>query len=172
MPDTVRAGLGQMARVAGDRELARLAQVFGEKTVYELRHISERMRKCAEDLRGAIQRARLDALLCPPFATPALLSGSGGELLVGASFAMIWNAAGFSAGVVPVTRVHAGETIRDGGRGRLVRTARRIDEESKGLPVGAQVVAPPWRDRTVLALLAAIEKNVEADVDYPRTPVG
>jgi fatty acid amide hydrolase len=172
MPHTVRAGLGQMARVAGDRELARLSHVFGEKSVYELRRLTLRMHAAAEELRAAIQRARLDALLCPPFATPALLSGSGGELLVGASFAMVWNAAGFCGGVVPVTRVHAGETVREGGRGRLIKTARRIDEESKGLPVGAQIVAPPWRDRTVLALLAAIEKNVEADVDYPRTPVG
>jgi fatty acid amide hydrolase len=171
MPRAMRTGLASVGKLTGDRELARLVASVGEKSGTRLIEIVTRLATLRDDVLAEMQAQNLDALLCPAYATPAVPHGASGELLLAASYSLVFNALGFPAGVVPVTRVHATEARRTDASGRLGRLARRIDEQSAGLPVGVQVAAPPWHDEEVLALLVAIEKNVEGDVDFPRTPV-
>lgn len=171
MPRAMRTGLASVGKLTGDRALGRLIASVGEKSGVRVVAIAERLSTLRESVFRAMAAERLDALLCPAYATPAVPHGTSGELLLGASYSAVFNALGFPAGVVPVTRVHVTEARRTDARGRLGRLARRIDEQSAGLPVGVQVAAPPWHDEEVLALLSAIEKNVEGDVDFPRTPV-
>ncbi len=170
MPGAMRKALAQVSRLTGDRALSRLLSAVGEKDVYRLNGIAVRLRELSRELVTALANAELDALLCPPYAVPAVPHGMSGELLMAASYSAVFNAAGFPAGVVPVTRVRASEARRVDAKGRLGRIARRIDEQSAGLPVGVQVVAPPWHDETVLTLMTSIERNVAADVDFPATP--
>lgn len=171
VPRPVRAGLEKVAQLSGDKEMARLIACIGETSVGEYQALGERLAALRVAMLDAWQSAGVDAVLTPPFATPAVPHGLSADFLVAASYSMPWNAVGFVAGVVPVTRVHGAEARRDRAKGQLGRLARRIDEQSAGLPVGVQLVAPPWRERTALALMKAIETNVCADVDYPRTPV-
>jgi fatty acid amide hydrolase len=171
MRHALRSGLGKVSRVTGDRELARLIDVLEEKSGGEIMAIRSRIAEIGAEIGAALDEARLDALLCPPFATPAIPHGTGAEIVLAGGHAAVWNALGYPAGVVPVTRVHGAEARRDTARGRLGRLLRRVDEQSAGLPVGVQVVARPWQDRTVVALLQAIADNVKSDVDFPRTPV-
>jgi fatty acid amide hydrolase len=115
--------------------------------------------------------ARVDALLCPPFATPALPHGLSKNFALAGSFSMTWNVMQFPAGVVPVTRVRDDETSRATSRDRMERQAAEVDRASAGLPVGVQVVARPWAEATVLALMRAIEEAVTSSPDFPSTPV-
>lgn len=170
-PRAVRAGLERIAKLSGDGETARLIGGVGEKTATELRALEGRLDAIRRTMLETWQKAGLAALLCPPYATPAVPHGGSADLLIASSYSLPWTALGLPAGVVPVTRVHGAEARRDHARGRIGRLARRVDEQSAGLPVGVQLVAPPWRDRTLLALMEAVERNVRADVDYPRTPV-
>jgi fatty acid amide hydrolase len=171
VPRAVRSGLEKMARLAGDPETARVIAAIDEKSGAEYRALGERIDALGRVLLGDWRSAGLAAILCPPYATPAVPHGQSADFAIAASYSLPWAAAGLPAGVVPVTRVHGAEARRDRVKGQLGRLARRIDEQSAGLPVGVQLVAPPWRERTLLSLMAAIERNVSGDVDYPRTPV-
>jgi fatty acid amide hydrolase len=84
---------------------------------------------------------------------------------------MYYNFVNFPAGVVPVSRVLPGETARPAPKDRFERKAARVEEGSEGLPLGVQVVAPPWREERVLALMVAIEDQVRGEPGFPATPV-
>jgi fatty acid amide hydrolase len=52
------------------------------------------------------------------------------------------------------------------------RTARKVDQDSAGLPIGVQVAARPNREDLILAVMAAVESGLSGSVDYPRAPTG
>ena len=80
---------------------------------------------------------------------------------------------GYPAGVFPVTRVRDHEaTGRASGRDKMGRAARAAEVGSAGLPIGAQVVARPWREHVVLAAMAAIEAEASTGPEFPRCPTG
>jgi fatty acid amide hydrolase len=172
LPGAVRRTMARVARLSGDSDLGRLMAALDEKSASELEAAVRRIDEHGERLLASLRVSEVDAILCPAFATPAPPHGGSADLFLGCSYSMVWNGVGFAAGVVPVTRVHASEARRERARGRTGRAARRVDEQSAGLPVGVQVAVPPWHDRTLLAVLEAIEKNVRSDVDFPRTPSG
>ncbi|MEM7800158.1 MAG: amidase [Chloroflexota bacterium] len=76
-----------------------------------------------------------DYLVCPPQAFPALKNGELSDKFPGTSYTMSFNLTGWPAGVV------------------------RAGTSPEGLPLGIQVVAPPWREDIVLAVMAQIEKG-------------
>jgi len=172
LPGAVRRTMARVARLSGDADLGRLMTALDQKTPGELGEATERIGAHAQRLLASLRSAEIDAVVCPAFATPAPPHGGSADLFLGCSYSLVWSGVGFAAGVVPVTRVHASEARRDRARGRTGRAARRVDEQSAGLPVGVQVVVPPWHDRTLLAVMQAIETNVQSDVDFPRTPTG
>jgi fatty acid amide hydrolase len=118
-----------------------------------------------------MDRLGVEGLLCPPLATPALPHGGSKNFPLASSYSMVFNATQMPAGVVPVTRVRVGETVRRKSRDSIERHAAQVDARSLGLPVGVQVVARPWKDHVALAVMAAIESEVSNDVDFPGTPV-
>ena len=93
------------------------------------------------------------------------------DLPVAGAYSLLAPVLGFPAGVVPVTRVRAGEeTDRPQTRDRVERTARRAEQGSAGLPVGVQLIARPWQEHVALAAMAAVERAARAEPDYPHTP--
>jgi fatty acid amide hydrolase len=81
------------------------------------------------------------------------------------------NVSGFPAGVVPVTRVRAGEeSDRAASRDIVDQVARETERGSAGLPIAVQVIARPWRDHVALAAMAAIEAAARTQSDYPARP--
>ena len=78
---------------------------------------------------------------------------------------------GFPAGVVPVTRVRAGEeSERKVTRDVVERVARDSERGSAGLPIAVQVIARPWRDHVALAAMMTIEAAARKQPDYPTRP--
>jgi fatty acid amide hydrolase len=110
----------------------------------------------------ALDAQHLDALLCPPYALTAPTHDSSGALNVtnAGSYAILYTLLGFPAGVAPVTRVRRGEeSKRSVGNDSIERAAHAVEMNSAGLPVGVQVVARPWREDIVLALMEALEEQ-------------
>lgn len=118
-----------------------------------------------------LDEGNFDAVLCPPFALPALTHGTSQHLLPAASYAMVYNVIGAPAGVVSTTKVRPSEECdRKVTKDIADITARAVEEGSAGLPVGVQVVARHWREDIVLAVMAALEDHFQSMPDYPTRP--
>ena len=167
LPGAVRAGL---AAVINDELPARTLRALGRKPVEEFWRLTGEIRAWRFEVLKAMDAARVDVFVCPPFATPALPHLGAKQFVLAASASMLWNIAQLPAGVVPVSRVRPEEAKRDDARGLLGKLAAAVDAQSAGLPVGAQVVGRPWEDEKVLSVMAALEAAVEGDDGFPRCP--
>jgi fatty acid amide hydrolase len=171
VPSPVRKVASRLARALGQGGLALLLDATGAKTVDGLWQITLALREHRAKVLDAMAEQGVDALVGPAYATPALPHGGSRGFTLASSYAMLFNAHQFPAGVVPVTRVRPKETKRPRARESLARRAAAVDAESEGLPAGVQVAAPPWRDGLVLALMKAVESEVARDEGFPATPV-
>lgn len=113
----------------------------------------------------------VDLVLLPAYGVPAVRHGASANMPVAGSYSLLAPVLGYPAGVVPLTRVRAGE---ESGRKKssdvVQKTACEADRGSAGLPVGVQVIGRPWRDDVVLAAMRAIEQAARQQPDYPVTP--
>jgi fatty acid amide hydrolase len=102
-----------------------------------------------------------DVLVSPASALPAFRHGAAEELVLAGAYTCLFNVLGWPGGVVPVTRVQAGEeSDRPPSRDKMDQAARATEEGSTGLPIGVHVAARPWREDLVLAAMQAIETCV------------
>jgi fatty acid amide hydrolase len=121
---------------------------------------------------AAMDAQKLDAIVCPPHAVPAMLHGATRLLYDTPSYLMRFNVLGMPAGSVAATRVRSGEeTDRPRNLDVIDREARRTEDGSAGLPVGVQVAARHWREDVVLAVMAALEQEFSKRPDYPTRPL-
>jgi fatty acid amide hydrolase len=170
LPAAGRRALARVASVAGEKRLARMLDVLGRKQVEDFWRVVSSLRAHRARFVAEMDRAGLDVLVCPPYATPALPHGMAKNFTLGASYAMLFNALQLPAGVVPVTRVRAGEAKRERASDTIEKHAAKVDAKSAGLPVGVQVVARPWAEATVLAVMQAVEEAARQSSEFPRTP--
>lgn len=112
VPRAVRQGAARVARLAGEPRLAAFLEAVGEKTVAEVWALTARLRRARTDLLAQMASQGVDLVLCPAHATPALPHGHSRDFALAGSHSMLWNVHQFPAGVVPVTRVRATETVR------------------------------------------------------------
>jgi fatty acid amide hydrolase len=120
---------------------------------------------------AAMDEKKLDAIVCPPHAVPAMRHGGTRLLYDTPSYLMRFNVLGMPAGSVAATRVRAGEeTDRLRTRDVVDREAIKTEDGSAGLPVGVQVAARHWREDVVLAVMAALEAEFSTRPDYPSRP--
>jgi fatty acid amide hydrolase len=102
--------------------------------------------------------AGCDAVVCPVSAVPALRHGTAAQLVLAAAPCLLANLLDLAAGTVPVTEVHDDEERRPFSRDPVLGAAAECDRDSRGLPVGVQIVAAPGRgEATVLDLMERIE---------------
>lgn len=116
--------------------------------------------------------AKYDALILPGYALPATPHRAALDLIPAAADILLMNLLGVPSGVVPVTRVRTDEqSDRPLSRELAATTARKVEQNSAGLPIGVQVVSHFWREDIVLAVMQAIETGCRASDDFPTTPV-
>jgi fatty acid amide hydrolase len=171
IPDRVRRALAVAARLGLQRNVALMLESMGRKSVGDLWRLTDELRSYRARLLEEMDRAGVDLLLCPPFATPAMLHGGSKNFTLASSYSILFNATQMPAGVVPVTRVREEETERGRDADLLERQAGRVDARSTGLPVGVQIAGRPWRDNEVVAAMLAVETEVSRDEGFPRTPL-
>jgi fatty acid amide hydrolase len=179
-------GLLQMAKIPlrlRPAAVAAVSRLYGPRMAASARTIrplsAEQLWKLQEDraiyrarFLAAMDAGRYDAILCPPYATPAVRHGATYYLLTPAgSYNMVYNLLGMPAGVVPVSRVQPGEeSDRPKTRDAVDKAARETERGSAGLPVAVQVVTRHWREDVALALMASLEASLRGRADYPLTP--
>jgi len=113
--------------------------------------------------------AGVDVLIDPGFIHPAAPHGkpvTGGNLFLG-----LWAAFNAASGVVPVTQVQEDEqSFVDSYKDYITLGVNRAYTNGKGLPVGVQITAKPYRDELCLAGMKVIEtalKEQGAGIKFP-----
>ena len=171
LPSPVRSLMAAIFDARGDKRMARLLRSLGQKPVSELWALTNQRTLLRRAELDAWQAQQLDLVLCPPHTMPAMPIGTSGDLTMTLSYAFRYVMLNFPAGVAPVTRVLEGETERAHPADTVEKRCAEAERHSDGMPVGVQVIAPPYREERVLAAMAAIEDVVSQDALYPRTPI-
>ena len=167
----LRPPMAWLLRLAGQDRAADGVLSMGKLSADAYRRkIAERATYCAEFV-DALNRDRIDAILCPPHAVPAPTHGSGAYLGLLAAYSALYNLLGMPAGVVAATRVRPGEeTDRAVGRDKAEQVAHEVEQGSRGLPIGVQVAARYWREDIALRVMQTLEDHFRRQADYPLTP--
>ena len=171
MPRQARLGVARAMRLMGDSRVPQLLEAMGEKRVRDLWEMSARRTTLRREELAEWDRKRIDALLCPSYATPAAPQGMSHDFTIGFVDLARYNLLDMPAGVVPVTRVRPDEVHRSGVRDRLDKRAAQIEAESAGLPIGVQLVGRPWQEDRLLALMRLLEGRAREGEAFPKTPL-
>lgn len=173
-----RSQLGVIERLlslAGERSLVAIVRNYGYRDTYhywKLVEALEAYKALFAASMDATEGGPLDLIVCPPCGLPALPHGRSRDVVTAGMYAPLYNVLGYPTGVVPFTRVHAGEEVgRKPSRDRVERGAYETEVGSAGLPVGVQIVARPWHEHVALAAMSALEPIARERDDFPRTPV-
>lgn len=159
LPAPVRNGARRLLAAAGQPRLAGFLRHFGYTHVSQHWELVQAQMDFAQHFEAALDSAAFDVILCPPCALPAYTHGAGLDLGLAGGYALLYNLLGYPAGVVPFTRVRAGEEVgRRRSRDRVERRAHEVETGSAGLPVGVQVVARRWREHVALAVMRRLEE--------------
>jgi fatty acid amide hydrolase len=104
---------------------------------------------------------KIDAVVCPVSALPALQHGTAGRLVLAAFPCLFASLMDLPAASLPVSRVRPGEAEhRLTSRDPLIRAASATDAASQGLPVGVQIVAVDGREETLIQVMTKLEHAV------------
>jgi fatty acid amide hydrolase len=169
------AAMGGLLRLLGQDGLAAGIRSFGHRDTWHYWQLVEAQMDYQRRFAEALDRdtgGPFDLILCPVASLPAWPHGAARDLILGGAYTVLYNVLGYPAGVVPVTRVRAGE---EGGRApsrdMVEQAAYKAEQGSAGLPIGVQVVARPWREHVALAAMQAIEDAVGSHEDFPALPL-
>jgi fatty acid amide hydrolase len=167
--------LRSLLRALGQNGIAYNLGAFGPPTAARYFSLVQEQLRYQREFSDALNTAPggpFDLILAPVSSLPAFTHGATRDLLTAGAYAPLYNLLGYPAGVVPVTRVRAGEESRRAASSDVLqKLARKIEAGSAGLPVAVQVIARPWQEHVALAAMAAIEKCLATMPDYPQTPV-
>jgi fatty acid amide hydrolase len=165
--------LAIVLRSTGQRTLLRNIAALGNTRTVDYWRLCDRLLRYRLDFAAAMAAAPgggLDCILGPACALPAFPHGASTELGTAGVNTLLYNLLGYPAGVVPVTRVCAGEeTERPPSRDIVERMARNCELDSTGLPVGVQIAAAPWQEHVALAAMRAVEVAARRSEGFPHS---
>jgi fatty acid amide hydrolase len=171
VPSPVRPFVATLARALGQDGLAHVAANIGGRSAADYWRLVTEADRYRRRFAALMRDQRLDAVISPPHALPALTHGASFDVSMGGAYALLFNLLGYPAGVVSTTSVHPGEeTDRSASRDRAEKMATHVESGSTGLPIGVQVASRPWREDIVLAVMRQIENSVRNEADYPCRP--
>ena len=168
LPGSLRALAGRLLHAVGQHTLGEFLGHFGYVRTGDHWALVEQQSDYRQRFADALDRDRIDVILCPPCALPAYRHGASRDLGLAGGYGLLWNLLGYPAGIVPWTRVGADEeSSRPESRDRVEKAARRTELGSAGLPVAVQVAARPWREHQALAVMAVLEEAARKRPDFP-----
>jgi fatty acid amide hydrolase len=172
LPRPVVATAAGALKLVGQRSQAEIARNFGYKDTLRYWRLVEAQIAYQRRFARALDEdpgGPFDLIICPASALPAIHHGGSADLVTGGAYATLYNVLGYPTGIVPVSAVRPDEEQpRKRAADAALRAARRAEEGSAGLPLGAQVVARPWREHVALAAMRIIEETVAARGGLPQ----
>ena len=175
LPRSLLRGLRKLLAMAGQRGLASNLDMFGGSHVRDYWALIEAQLDYQRAFAAALDACPggpIDAIVAPVSSLPAFTHGATRDLLTAGGYATLYNVLGYPAGVVPVTRVRAGEeSDRPSSSDFIAKLARKVEQGSTGLPIGVQVIARPWQEHIAFAVMQAIHRAAARQTDFPATPI-
>jgi fatty acid amide hydrolase len=172
LPAPARRAASALLKALGEPRLSRLLAEVGQKPGKQLWELAEARTAMARAELDAWNDAEVDLVVCPAHSVPAMPHHTSGDFVLGLGYLFRYSMFNFPAGTVPVTRVRPEETGQLSPTDRVEKRQAQIDTGSVGLPIGAQIVARPYREDLVLAAMAVVEAAAQAgQPDYPFTPI-
>ena len=157
MPGWLRPIMSRLLALQGQAHLSFMMRCMGRRPAAAYMDLVDGRANYRLAWLQVMADADVDAILCPPYALPALTHGSSVDLFAASSYTIPFNVTGLPAGVVPITTVQPGEeSDRAVSRDKTDILAQAVERGSAGLPVGVQVVARHWREDIVLSVMAAL----------------
>lgn len=171
LPKSMRRVADQALQWAGESQLALALRSGGRKSVAETWALTARRNELTQKIAAVWAAQKLDAVITPASASPAIPIGLEGDASLIFSYYGRYNLLRMPAGVVPITKVQRDETEIDLGPQRTLKRIEEAAKRSAGLPVAVQVAGPRWQDWTVLRVMSYLERRARDDHSYPQTPV-
>lgn len=172
LPRAARQALALVLERTGEARIGRLLKGIGQKPVDAWWQMSARRTALRLAEFDAWRTAGIDALICPAHVVPAMPHRESGEFIAAMAYCFRYAFLNFPAGIAPMTTVTPADVDQTpAGRDKIEKQIARFMQGAEGLPVGVQVVSPPWREDVNLAVLAALEAARAGADDMPRTPV-
>jgi fatty acid amide hydrolase len=132
--------------------------------------LAERRTALCREFLSAMDKAQIDAILCPVFHLPALHHRINPFINEGLGYTSVYNFLGMPAGVVAATRVTGEESDRKRSFNLVERAAKNVEKGSAGLPMGVQVVARHSCDGIALEIMSLLEEYFRSQPEYPSKP--
>lgn len=136
----------------------------------ELRLTFERLAVYREKFVAQWLDAKLDCVICPVLATPALPVDVPPKMFYGGwSYCALYNALDFPSGVLPVINVDSEDErmlAHYKSTDLISRTVKEGAQGSVGLPVGVQVVGLPYREEICLRVMKELEAALKPEKTF------
>lgn len=168
MPNWLRPLIGAFLRATGRELEAHLLASAVSRSADGFWQLSHEVAKFRDQFIARMQAEKIDAILCPPHALPAMPHEAAIDLIPAASYSFLMNLLALPSGTTPITVVRSDEESgRTPSKDRVLKAAAQVDVGSAGLPVGVQVAGRYWREDVVLAVMKALENAVTNPQDTP-----
>lgn len=161
LPRLARTALQFVLKHKGLPELSALVGATHPKSAYEFKQFAHNVKQYRMEYVKAWNDAGIDVLICPAGAVPAHPHDHSQKLTFAYTYFQTFNLLLFPAGTVPVTKVKPEEqTYNQSTNPHINALAQPTMENSAGLPVSVQVVAPPYEDELCLHVMRQIESEI------------
>jgi fatty acid amide hydrolase len=160
LPSFIVSLLSGIMKCTGEQRLNLLMNACKPKSTYEYYKYVSELQSLKHQFIDQWNQSQLDCIICPASALPALQHSASKDLTASVSYTFLYNAIPLPAGVIPMTHVREDEqSYTCSHNDRLTQFARRVCEQSAGLPIGVQIVTKPWEDELCLNIMKLIEQN-------------
>ncbi|OWF40686.1 Fatty-acid amide hydrolase 1 [Mizuhopecten yessoensis] len=108
---------------------------------------------------------KLDVLICPGFAFPAVRSGNVFNVMGGVTYTVLFNLLNYPTGSMPVTKVTCEDEANMAdypSKTAYEKAMKKDNVGSTGLPVNIQCAAQPYQEELVLRVMAELEQGLKA----------
>jgi len=126
------------------------------KTVQETWNLQYLRRLYRKALLESFRAQNVECLITPVHVAPAILHGTSQRILALVSYTGLYNLVDFPAGVVPATLVRTEDKTEREGRDMWDQDICKNELNATGLPIGVQVVCPPFEEALCVDVMEAI----------------
>jgi len=121
--------------------------------------LDRKLKNYAERFTNYWKDLELDAVISPCYGTLAPPHGKAVDVMPGLAYCILWNVVSYPSGIVPVALASTEDAYYESSIKDIPSSrAKKVMQESAGLPVAIQVSALPFKDELLLGVMKKIEK--------------